>query len=257
MRQVIPALAGALALVAVSGAAQAHDLGVFGDAYPVAEQNLVEHFLEKMAKVDWKAKQEEIARSAQQKLRNMPELGYPQATKTQTTWIDPSLTLVKDITAPVKQPDGSYVWKVMYHKGERINPLKYLHPQTLMLIFNPKDKAQKAFALAAKHAYPNNLMLLVTGGDITGLAQEIGQPVFYTTPIIAKKFDLKAVPALAGTGAGIHADYLAVTTFSPKDIADPSKAGAIIQRDWFGVEPGVMANTNAVKIADSERAQKK
>ncbi len=231
----------AIALALTCANAQAHDLGVVGDAMPVAEPNLVEYFIERAAKVDWEAKAQTLAKETDYKLKHLPDLGFEQATKTETTWIDPSLVLSSDITAPVKQADGQYKWVVMYRKGDVVNPLRYLRPSTLMLIFNPNDKAQKAFALAAKRAYPNNLMLLITGGNVIDLSKEIGQPVFYTTPAIVDKFKLKTVPALAGTGAGVHGDYLAITTFSSKDIADPDHAGALIQRDWFGIEPGVMA----------------
>lgn len=224
-----------LLLASASFPALAHDLGVQGKVFKVEEPNLVLYFLAKAARVDWQQKGKQLESKIDHKLHNMPNVGLDQAERTETHYIDPSITLQQDITAPIKQPDGSYAWKVVYHKGDRVNPLTRVQPVTRMLFFDPTDPKQKAFALSAKAAYPNRIMLVVTGGDIDDLSKQLGQPVFYALPFLVKKFNLKAVPALAGTGMGKYAYDLAVTTFNSQAISNPSEAPQVIRSAWYGL----------------------
>lgn len=215
--------------------AMAHDLGVQGNAFDIQEQNLVLYFLQKVAKVDWHKKATNLQDNIHDRLKDMPDVGLPDATETKTHYIDPSIVLQSDISAPIRQSDGSWKWHIAYHKGERVNPLDRVQPVTRMLFFNPRDEKQKAFALAAKAAYPNRLMLVVTGGDLEKISRQIGQPVFYALPFLVKKFELQSVPALAGVGTGTHYNRLAVTTFDAKSISQPDKAGLVVESAWYGI----------------------
>lgn|GEM_PF-1350248 len=238
-RRLTAGIRAALVLAFATGAgAQAHDLGVMGKVWPIADQDLLVQMAQAAAHVDWRAIQRRMLASARYRLRHMPDAGIPEARHTWTRYMDPSIVLRQDIEVPVRQADGRYTWRVLYPKGTKVNPLQTgIRPVTRMLFFDPRDPGQWAFARAAKRAFPDRLILVATSGDLPRMAKTIGQPVFYSVPKLAGRLGVTGVPALVGVGGGAHEFDLAVTTFGPKAVTDLAHVRERLQEAWDGI-PG-------------------
>src|SRR6185503_16016574 len=92
---------------------------------------------------------------------HLPLTYLPEASVTQTRFINPAIVLKHDISS-----NG----QVFYRKGSRVNPLNIVRPVTNLLFFDAKSPAQKQLALAALKDYPYQLVLVLTRGDPVKLA---------------------------------------------------------------------------------------
>jgi conjugal transfer pilus assembly protein TraW len=238
-------LSGAVCLALALPVAQAHDLGVLGKVWPIAEPNILVQMAQAATHVDWTTIQRSMLAQARKHLRHMPDVGIPEAERTGTHYKNPSIVLQRDIRIPVRR-GSRYVWRVLYPKGTRVNPLETgIRPVTRMLFFDPKDKGQWAFARAVKHAFPYHIILVATSGDLPSMAKRIGQPVFYSVPKLAPRLTVTGVPALVGVGNGTHEFDLAITTFSPKVVADLKHVREYIHAAWYGLPlPASLADGN-------------
>lgn len=221
---------------AVSAAAGAVDLGTQGSVFPIDEPNLLIEILDRLDAVDWKKKSADIARDDEYLVNHMPDDGLTPAPETLTRYYDPSLVLQAPVSAPVRQDDGSTQWKVIYPAGTRVNPLEHVQPPTRLLVFDPSDKGQTAFALAAQRAWPSLVELMVSGGAVKDLSKQISRPVYYADAALVHGFHLEHVPSMIGVGKGPLSTQLAVTEYGPHDL-DPVTAPDLIRRSWYGLPP--------------------
>lgn len=217
-----------------ASAAAAHDLGVQGNTWPIAEPSLIETIMKKVAGVNWEQKSKALLAKSKARMHNIPQDGLTTAKKTETYWVDPTMTLRKPLSAPVKDAQGKWHWKIIYPAGTKVNPLEKARPVTRMLVFNPTSRTQTAFAVAALHAWPTLIELVATGGDIKKTAKGIGRPVFYANKTMIDGFGLKHVPSLIGVGTGVHQYDLAITTFGPESL-DPKEVKKTIAAAWYGL----------------------
>jgi len=215
-------------------AASAHDLGTRGTTFPIAEPSLLVQIIEKLSAVDWKQKSAELLAKAKHGLHHYVQDGLTPALETVTRYIDPSVTLQKPISAPVKAPDGQSVWRVIDPAGTRFNPLDKLKPVTRMLVFDPRVASQRAFAVAAMHDWPELIELVATGGDIKAVSKQIQRPLFYASTSFVQRFQLRHTPALIGVGKGPLDKRLAVTEFGPAQ-ATAKAAVAAVRAAWYGL----------------------
>ena len=221
-------------LLALPLAASAHDLGVRGTVYPIDEPSMLVQIIEKLSAVDWKQKSAELLAKAKHGLHHYAQDGLTPALETATRYIDPSVTLQKPISAPVKAPDGKSDWRVIYPAGTRFNPLDKLQPVTRMLVFDPRVASQMDFALAAMHAWPSLIELVATGGDIKAMSKKIQRPLFYASGSFVQRFQLRHTPALIGVGRGPQDKRLAVTEFGPAQATAKQAVGAV-RAAWYGL----------------------
>ncbi len=88
LRQLAKWSAGALALTALSAMtsapASAHDLGVYGTVWPIAEQSLLVRMLEKAAHVNWKAVRHRLGHRADYQMHHFPQVTLRAAPLTVT-----------------------------------------------------------------------------------------------------------------------------------------------------------------------------
>jgi hypothetical protein len=220
-------------------AAQAHDLGVSGKTFPIAEQSFLQMLVQRAAKADWKSVDEKLQKKAQWDVRHFPQQPLSPAKSTLTTYFSPGVILQHAVSAPVNTPTG-YQWQVVYPKGTHVNPLKEgLAPVTRMLFFNENIPAQVAFMKAALKAYPYFILPVALGGNIPKQAKGIGRPMYYAYSTILQRFRILATPALLGVGRGKYRYDMAVTYFGPNALkradGDPEKAAMEIHDAWFGL----------------------
>lgn len=223
----------ALVLATSAGAV---DLGVQGTVWTIVEVDMRELLLSEITAKDWSGPQAELEKSTKSYFDHLPHREPSMVSRTDTRWYDPSITLEKDIWAPVKSAKGDYEWQVLYHQGQHVNPLEYQRPHNAMLFFDGTSKEQVAFVASAVERYPGKLMVIeATGANPEGLTQQLHVPVFTVTQAMANRFDLSRTPSLLYPGEKEHRLELGFTTFGP-----PFKLGELEQTWPEGFKSGAM-----------------
>jgi conjugal transfer pilus assembly protein TraW len=178
----------AILLAYSSGYAAIHNLGTFGQTYPIAEKDAVQELKDKASVVDWnKTFNPETTHKAIKNYK--PEiLDLPLARENKTRLVDLSYSLEFDI------PDGK--GGILYPKGYMFNPLEYVHYAKTLIVINADDPKQVAWFLTSDSAKAQDVMLLITNGSYYELSQKLNRPVYYATANIIQRLQLRAVPCV-------------------------------------------------------------
>lgn len=194
----------------------AKDYGVQGQLYTVIERDFRQLLLESASRADWGKVQKEAKDSAENFLERLPQRYLPEASKTATRWIDPSVTLSEDIKAPVKNAAGLYEWRVLYPKGTRVNPMERLRPGTAFLLFDGSRPEQLEFIRQVLAREPDRFIPVEAGaGKIPELNALLKRPVFHANEAMIARFGVRELPSLVHPGSGTNAFYIGVTSFGP------------------------------------------
>lgn len=207
---------GALLVFALSGPLLARDLGVQGKAWDITEVDVRRLMVESAAGANWSEAQGDLEHSARRYLDNLPRRSLPVASRTETRWFDPSMTLASDIRVPVRDAKTQrWSWQALYRKGQRFNPLSTHRPLTAMLFFDGRDPAQVDFVRHALTRNPYGLMPVeVSGENPTKLAERLSRPVFYADAALLERFSVTQAPALLYPGKNGQALLLGLTAFA-------------------------------------------
>lgn len=192
-------------LLCLSIQAQAYDLGVYGRTWDIQEIDLKQLIAEEMQQVDTRKIQNLFIKQAENFGKNLDPNDLPKAKITKTFYVDPSISLTKDIII-----NG----KILYKKGTVVNPLEVVRPTENMLFFNGDDPEQLNFALKSIKENPYHLMLVMTKGNPIKLANNIHRPIYYATQGIISRFHITHVPSLLGVGHDENKNKLAITTLA-------------------------------------------
>lgn len=218
-----------LTILAASAGVLAHDLGVQGNVWPIIEQDIRQMMVESAARTDWTVAQDAAKESARTYVDRLPKRKLPTVDRTQTEWLDPSIELASDIQAPVEQPDGTIVWRLLAKKGTRVNPLHHTRPVTGMFFFDGADKDQVALMKDLAQNEPDRVILIETGeGNILESSKLTGRQVFHANDALLSRFGVKYLPSFVYPGSGERQDYLGVTSY-----ALPFSAAEVMM-SWLG-----------------------
>jgi len=210
-----------------------HDLGVQGKVFSITERDMRELVMESAARHDWSREQSQLKSSGEHYLDSFPLRALTPADKTETYYIDPSITLNSDINVPVRGVDGQYAWQTYYKKGMQINPLDKERPVTALLYFDARDSAQAAFAKTASADPAFKVVPIeVSGSNYLETIKYFGRPVFHATDAQISRFSLSKLPALVYPGDGKYSRFLAVTVF-----AQPYRVD-LLQKYWVPLNAG-------------------
>ena len=183
----LPLMALALALAAP---ASAHDLGVRGATWPVAEPDLlaqIEARLVELGRSGTLARLERDARAhARAKLEEPdPVSGLASAREERSRLWDPAITVARDIRAP----GGVLVAAA----GTRVNPLERVTLDRDLLFVDGRRDGEIAWALA--HERPAKIVLLA--GRPLELMRRHRRPFFFDQGgRLAARFGIAATPSL-------------------------------------------------------------
>lgn len=173
------------------------DLGTQGTTYQIIEPDIRQTLVEAAAAADVKKFNEEREASARRFASTRPSFGLVPAGKTETLWIDPSITVQEDIQAPVKQADGSWKWQVIYPKGFRQNPLSVNRPLTAMVFFDPADPEQMALVAQLLRLDNKQFVPISVGtGDLNEISRQFRRPVFYASAPVLARFNVTHSPSM-------------------------------------------------------------
>jgi conjugal transfer pilus assembly protein TraW len=177
-------------------AAVVHDLGTFGETYPVQEPDIIAELQQKAARAHDPALFERM------KTYQPPELHQlPPAKVDRTFLVDMTYTLDRDIT----DADG----RVVYPRGYTFNPLDYISFPGGLVIINAEDPSQVKWFTSSPYFKNHQARLLISGGLAADLIETLQRPVYYLTEDIAERLQLTAVPSLVIQ----HEDRLQVREF--------------------------------------------
>ena len=166
----------------------AKELGVYGETFPIAEENLltvIQNKLKGMAADGSIAHtQQEIARKAGRKILRPSPVNGILKTQTPRRWFyDPSMTVESDI----KDPKGNLIAA----QGTVINPLDKMSWGVPLLFLDGNDPAQVAWA-EAQHSLAK--WVLVKGSPVE-LEEKLKRPVYFDQAgMLVNKFGIQQVP---------------------------------------------------------------
>jgi len=232
-----PLLVGLLvigSLFIFSSVSVAKDLGVFGRLYEIKEIDMRILIAKQLEEGAVKKVQDEVVKSTEDFYENLTDYGLRQSSITTTKWVDLTIEVNRDIQAPQKLANGSWQNKLLVAKGTRVNPLDHVRPAQNMLFFSGDSKLQVDFAIDALKKKPYNLILVMTAGNPSKFSERIKAHVYYANDALLKKFHVKYVPSLVGTGKDEHQGLLAVTRFRL-----PATDESILEKAWYGLEDGI------------------
>jgi conjugal transfer pilus assembly protein TraW len=168
--------------------AHAKDLGVYGETFPIAEEDLLTLIQNRLKTMEGDGSlaqvQQELAKKAAQKIRRPAPVKGLVKTHTPRQWFyDPSLTVDKDI----KDPRGHLIAA----KGQVINPLETLSWGAPLLLFDGDDPEQVAWA-EQEHTLAK--WVLVKGSPVD-MEEKLKRPVYFDQAgMLAGKFAIMQVP---------------------------------------------------------------
>ena len=192
-------------LAASNVCAKIKDLGTVGRVYAIAEKDCLNEIREKAKKLDWdKIKKESIEKAEKYKPEDLIQL--PKATQNKTFLVDMSYTLENDV--PGK--DG----KIIYPKGYRFNPLKYIDYPITLVVIDGSDSDQVQWFQNSKYAKNYRVRLLITDGYYVELRKKLKRPVYYANRLIVERLQLDRLPCIVNQ-KGVHMEV--------KEIAIESK----------------------------------
>jgi len=189
---------GRMALVAVamllSLAVRAHDLGVIGPVYPIAEPNLLEVILARLRDAEASGVLARLQRDAQARAKHQIEqpaaiVKLTKTTKARSFFYDPSTV----VPYAILDADG----KLLVPPGTTVNPLDTVSLSQALLFIDARDTAQVKRASAILDQRGGKLKVILTGGSYLDLMRRWKRPVFFDQQgTLTEKLGIRHVPAL-------------------------------------------------------------
>lgn len=177
--------------------ARAADLGVWGDLYPIAEEDMlvtIHNRLSAMEKSGEMAqKQAEFTeRVKENSLRPAPVEGIEKAQENRTHYIDPSFVISRDLADDKGQ--------VFAARGTRINPLASIPFNHTLYFIDGDDEAQVDWM---KRQTPSTLQysIVLVNGNIRTATEALSTRIYFDQGgVMTQKFNITAVPARVSAG---------------------------------------------------------
>ena len=188
---------GRMALVAVavllSFAARAHDLGVIGPVYPIAEPSLLEVILARLRDAEDSGVLARLQRDAQTRAKHQieqpPAIKLTKATKARSFFYDPSII----VPYAILDADG----KLLVPPGTTVNPLDTVSLSQALLFIDARDTAQVKRASGILDQRGGKVKVILTGGSYLDLMRRWKRPVFFDQQgTLTDKLGIRHVPAL-------------------------------------------------------------
>lgn len=204
-----------LSVIFASGAAYAGvNLGVKGETWPIAEQDLRVRMAEDAAKVDWKKINQEMVKDAKGFVDRQAKWDVPPATTDSVKLVDISQELTKDLMGYEAQPDGSLKEKVIFKKGYRFNPLERMAFPRWFAVFSGESKEQVEWAKELERKEPGRFVFMAVDGKISEIIKSSDMAIYPTNPWLFATAGVQRTPAIVGV-AESNKTLLTVAEFAP------------------------------------------
>ncbi len=199
----------ALSLVVFS--AQAENLGVYGQVYPVTEPDLLSFIHQRLDQMEDDGEmikmQQKFKRAVtEHTLRPAPVKGVGIATKPRIHYYDPTFRLNRNIY----DSKGN----LLVASGSTVNPFDYMSLKEVLLFINADDPTQVSWAKAEKSQFDFTKIILVKGNIKSASTDDhLGRIYFDQSGVLCKKFNITQVPALVRqNGKRLEIDEVPVNT---------------------------------------------
>jgi conjugal transfer pilus assembly protein TraW len=180
-------------LFLVSPWVNAKDLGVHGQVYAIAEDNLLDILMARaQAEVDtgkWNERVEQWKNQAKKQAARPSGIKLPRALKTDSHLYDPSVILPQD----VKDSSG----QIIRPKGTQANPLNYISMTRTLVFIDGDDHQQVDWMMALTDEQPDRYKVILTQGNVLDLAKSLDRRLFFDQQqIYSNKLAIKTLPAV-------------------------------------------------------------
>lgn len=178
-------------------AANAQDLGVFGETFEIAEEDLLQHMMGKLKKMeqrgDLKIAQKRIQEKIQQNIAHPQTVqGITETNKKREYKFDPTITVTQDL--------ADHNGKVFARAGEQFNPLDQVK-MTPMLFIDGDNEKHVSWALKKiedrkifRHDFAK--IVLVKGSPFD-LQERLNRQIYFDQQgFLTKKLGIEHVPAI-------------------------------------------------------------
>ena len=180
-----------VALCVCSSVAIAHDLGVVGPVYPIAEQDMLMTIVQRLKSLKEGgdlARIEEESKVRYQAYAERPTgVALPRATRNRTFYVDPTITVPYDI----KDSQG----RIIYPAGSTVNPLGHITLSKQLLFFDGDDPAQVEWARSILENKSVQIKPILVNGPILALMREWQLRLYFDQDgQLLHQFGIHAVP---------------------------------------------------------------
>lgn len=182
------------AVLSLSSAAAAQDLGVIGPVYPIAEPSLLEVILTKLREAGANGALARLQREAQAKVTRAtqepaPVAGITKTARARSFYYDPSIVVPYAITDADR--------RVIAVPGTKLNPLDTVSLSRELLFIDARDAAQVARAAQLLEERGGKLKVILTGGSYLELMRRWKRPVYFDQRgVLTEKLGIRHVPAI-------------------------------------------------------------
>lgn len=174
--------------------AQAKDLGVMGETYPIIEIDFLEFIQSRVSTMQktgqWQNIQHQIQQDAIQ-YRDRPKKieGINRALKSKRWLFDPSIRLDHDVITP----DG----KRIAAAGTRVNPLEVISLSKALIFYNGDDPDQVAWVVMQDKALKGKNKLILVNGSVLNQEKHFKKSIYFDQEgRLTSRFGITHVPAI-------------------------------------------------------------
>ena len=206
-----------LFLLIISVRAMAHDLGVWGHVYPIAETDFLQFIHQRLLQMQHngqlqQAKNQLIRHARHHALRPTPVAGLTTTTTPHTLTVDPSFVLRHDI-------HGAY-GRLLYRQGTRINPLDHDPFTETWLFFNADDLQQLHWAQQQLATHTGRVKPILVQGNIRSAIKALNHRVYFDQQgSLSHHFGLQHIPCVLRA----KGDRLVITEISRDQLSQQGR----------------------------------
>lgn len=177
--------------------ANAQDLGVFGETFEIAEEDLLQHMMGKLKKMEQRGDMKIAQKQIQEKIRQNIEKpkavqGITETKKEREFKFDPTITVTQDL--------ADHNGKIFARAGEQFNPLDRVK-MTPMLFIDGNSGKQVSWALKKiedrkifRHDFAK--IVLVKGSPFD-LQEKLNRQIYFDQQgLLTKKLGIEHIPAI-------------------------------------------------------------
>lgn len=182
------------ALLQMSSAVMADDLGVVGPTYEIVERDVLELITSKLKQMEQSGELAKYQEDYKNKViasieHPRPLTGFKATETAETHYYDPSMVTQKDIV--------DATGKVLYRRGTKVNPLDYIGWNTYLLFVDGRDEKQLAFSKKIVATSDRPVKIVLVAGEPLALMRKWKSSVYFDQGgKLIKRFAIAQVPAI-------------------------------------------------------------
>lgn len=183
-----------VALLPISSAILADDLGVVGPTYEISERDALELITSELKRMEKSGEltkyQEDYKKRVIDGIEHpRPLEGFKSTETAETHYYDPSMVTDKDIV--------DATGKVLYARGTRVNPFDYIGWNSYLLFVDGRDEKQLAFGKKIAATSDRPVKIVLVAGEPLSLMRKWKSTVYFDQGgKLIKRFAITQVPAI-------------------------------------------------------------